>query len=94
MHGLGFASFLGAALWREPRRLLPLAGFNLGVELGQLAVVVGVVLPLLVLRRVTAARRDADEWLAPRWVRLPVSAVVALAGVYWFVERAGWLGAP
>jgi hydrogenase/urease accessory protein HupE len=88
VHGLGFASFLGAALWRDPRRLLPLAGFNVGVELGQLAVVGAVVLPLWGLRRAT---HPDDDWLAPRWVRLPVSAGVALAGAWLLAERAGWL---
>lgn len=85
VHGLGFASFLGAALWREPRRMLPLAGFNVGVELGQVAVVIAVVAPLLLLRRAT--RGAAGEGLAPRWVRVPVSAGVALAGAWWLVER-------
>ena len=86
VHGLGFASFLGEALLHERHRLLPLAGFNVGVELGQLAVVTAVALPLLWLRRRASAPGD---WLAPRWVRLPVSAAVAVAGVWWVVQRAG-----
>jgi len=96
VHGLGFASFLGAALLGEPRRLPALAGFNIGVELGQLAVVLVVVLPLLVLRRLRPERGPSGasgrgEWLAPRWLRLPVSAAVALAGAWWLIERAGWI---
>jgi len=39
VHGLGFAGFLGEALYGEPRRVVPLLGFNLGVEAGQLLVV-------------------------------------------------------
>ncbi|HZL99915.1 MAG TPA: HupE/UreJ family protein, partial [Planctomycetota bacterium] len=95
VHGLGFAGFLGAALWREPRRLLPLAGFNLGVELGQLAVVLAVALPLVLLRRAArgATAEPASRWLAPRWLRLPVSAGVALAGAWWLAARAGWVAA-
>jgi hydrogenase/urease accessory protein HupE len=95
VHGLGFAGFLGEALSDEPRRLLPLAGFNLGVELGQLAVVAMVVAPLLLWRRVVlpGAREPAQDgrWLAPAALRRLASAVVLLAGLYWFAGRAGWI---
>ena len=97
VHGLGFAGFLGEALLGEPRRLPALAGFNVGVELGQLAVVLVVVLPLLLWRRLRrdrsgpAGARGRGEWLAPRALRLTVSAGVALAGAWWLVERAGWI---
>jgi hypothetical protein len=97
VHGLGFAGFLADALAGETRRLVPLVGFNLGVEVGQLAVVVGVVGVLVVGRRV--ARRGASgagvegepeavRWLVPRPVRLVVSAGVTLAGLYWLAERS------
>jgi len=77
VHGLGFAAALGElklpreALWRA------LAGFNLGVELGQLAFVI-VVMPALVW-----ASRPG------RVPRLPqaLSAIVALVGAAWLVER-------
>jgi len=94
VHGLGFATFLGAALAGVRHRLLPLAGFNVGVELGQLAVVVAVSLLLLVLRRaLRGAPASADERaLAPRPVRRIVSAGVVIAGVWWLVQRTGWIG--
>jgi hypothetical protein len=38
LHGLGFANTLKSMLGREDSLLLPLFGFNAGVELGQLAV--------------------------------------------------------
>jgi hypothetical protein len=99
VHGLGFAGFLGQALAGEERRLVPLLGFNLGVELGQLAVVVLVVgllalVRALLVQRAWASgtqRRREDAWLAPRVVRLPVAAAVALAGAFWFIARAGWI---
>ena len=74
VHGLGFASALEARL--PPRTVVgPLLGFNLGVELGQLAIV-AIALPLLAaaararrrsippnrpLRRRHAARRHRHE---------------------------------
>jgi hypothetical protein len=99
VHGLGFAGFLGRALAGEERRLLPLLGFNLGVEAGQLAVVAAAVGLLLLLRTVSVQRawRSGAQpprhgaWLAPAAVRLPVAAAVSLAGAWWFVTRAGWI---
>jgi hydrogenase/urease accessory protein HupE len=78
VHGFGFAGAL-----REidlPRVEVPsaLLGFNVGVELGQLAVL-AVLLPLLALLR----RR---EGFGTRGVRVLSGCIVA-AGVVWFVQR-------
>lgn len=81
VHGLGFASML-AELLPPDHVVLPLLGFNLGVELGQLSIV-AVALPLLlwVARRLGAARY--------RRVGLVVAGVpLAAAGLYWLVDRA------
>ena len=96
LHGLGFASFLGQALAGEPLVVSALLGFNLGVELGQLAVVGA--LGLLLLPSTLRRRREARErgapvpGIAPRWLRLGASSAVTLLALYWFVERAGWIG--
>lgn len=79
LHGLGFAGVL-AELGLPSGEFLPaLLGFNLGVELGQLAVVAGAFV--------------AVGWWSSRpgyrrWVVIPGSAVIALVGVYWAIERA------
>lgn len=80
IHGFGFASVLRD--FGLPRQALgaSLFAFNAGVEVGQ-ACIVGVVAPLLALIRTQAPRQ------APRVV-LAGSLVVALAGGYWFVQRA------
>ena len=57
---------------------LPLFSFNLGVELGQIALA-AVVLPLLWQLR-------KWEWFLRRGVPA-ISALVALAGLYWLVAR-------
>ncbi len=80
VHGLGFASVLremgiGA---NGGGVLLPLFSFNLGVELGQLAVA-AVALPLILRLRTNPV------W-AGRWAPA-CSALVAMAGAYWLVER-------
>lgn len=79
VHGLGFASVLGD-LSLPARALAPaLLGFNLGVELGQLAIVAASV-PILFALRETALYR---HWLLPA-----TSAGIALLASGWFVERA------
>ena len=94
LHGLGFAGFLRDALAGETLIVTALFGFNLGVELGQLAVVVALVAPLILwkrLRRGKAVAAVVKPALAPSAVRMGASACVVVAGLYWFAERAGWL---
>jgi hydrogenase/urease accessory protein HupE len=80
VHGLGFADALRELGINSGRFgiVVPLVGFNLGVEVGQLCVA-AIVLPILWnLRR--------NPVFVRRWV--PVCSVaVALAGSYWMVER-------
>lgn len=78
VHGFGFAGAL-APLDLPPGRLLPaLLGFNLGVEAGQLAVIL-LAWPLRVLLR---------RMRAPAWTLDGVSASLCALGTFWFVSRA------
>lgn len=43
IHGLGFSNFLKSILSSEESLVLPLLGFNIGVELGQLVIVVVII---------------------------------------------------
>ncbi|MDQ3287004.1 MAG: HupE/UreJ family protein [Pseudomonadota bacterium] len=78
VHGFGFAGALGELGLPDQDRLLSLIAFNLGVELGQLAVV-AIVLPLLFL-----VRRQA--WYA-RWAMPAASLAIAALGAWWLVAR-------
>lgn len=81
VHGFGFAGVLLEAQLPSERLATTLFGFNLGVELGQLACV------LLLWPLLQAAWRVADG----RWYRAIVdygSAAILTVGVYWFVGRA------
>jgi hydrogenase/urease accessory protein HupE len=80
IHGFGFAGALReSGLAGQGAELLsPLLAFNLGVELGQLAVA-AVFLPLLFLAR----RMQAVE----RFATPAVSAVVIALGSFWLVQR-------
>lgn len=79
VHGVGFAGPLKDLGLRGGELVLPLLGFNLGVELGQLAVVALLLPPALLLRERSAYRR----WIVPAGS----SAVAALALV-WLAERS------
>jgi hypothetical protein len=78
VHGLGFAGPLQDLGLRRGEILMPLLGFNLGVELGQLALV-ALLLPL------ACALRKA------RWYRIAAvqggSAAIAVLALAWTVER-------
>ncbi len=85
VHGLGFASVLkGIGLGAGGQSILPpLLAFNLGVEIGQIAVVL-LALPLLIqLRKSETFARLGTPAL---------SAAVVLLGSAWLIQRAFGLG--
>jgi hypothetical protein len=79
VHGFGFASVLADLGLPREALALALVGFNLGVELGQLAIVLAF-LPLAFALRRTGFYR--------RWVMVGGSLAIALLAAAWFVERA------
>lgn len=82
LHGLGFAGALAAVGWPSGRTVAALLGFNLGVELGQLAVI-GLVLALIA----AAARAGVAR---PR-LTAGLSAVIGATGAAWTVTRLAGL---
>ena len=92
VHGLGFAGAIKDAISFEPLRITALLGFNLGVECGQLAIV----LPLALVFAWLPGSRSAGEleraFLAPRWLRRAASLLIVVAGLYWFAQRARLIG--
>ena len=79
LHGFGFASVLADMGLPPGARAISLVSFNLGVEIGQLAVVVAV-MPLAYAVRATSFYRQT----VMRWGS---SAIAALAFV-WLIQRA------
>lgn len=78
VHGLGFASaFANAGLPRHDF-LVGLIGFNLGVECGQLAVIVSAFLVIGWFRHRPWYRRA---------IVIPVSSVIALIALIWTLQR-------
>ena len=79
VHGLGFAAALGETGLGGSRFLLRLVGFNVGVEAGQLAIIV----PAFLLLATTFGGRP---WFRAR-ISIPVSIAIAFVGAYWALER-------
>lgn len=79
LHGFGFASVLADLGLPKHALVLALVGFNVGVELGQLAIV-AVFLPLAFSLRGTAFYRVG--------VLKGGSLIVALLATWWLVQRA------
>lgn len=79
VHGVGFAGVLQDLGLPQGSLALSLAGFNVGVELGQLAIV-GVFLPVAFLIR--------RSWAYRRIILAGGSAVIAAIAAVWLTERA------
>ena len=79
LHGLGFASVLGEIGLSQARFITSLIGFNIGVEIGQLGVIV-------------VAYCAVGFWFGHRHyyrslLQIPASIVIAIIGGWWFLER-------
>lgn len=79
MHGFGFSSTLMDLELPRSNLVLTLFGFNLGVEIGQVAIV-AVFVPLAYAARATVAYR--------RLALVAGSVVIAVLATIWLIERA------
>lgn len=78
LHGLGFAGVLGEIGLAPGAFVAALVGFNIGVEVGQIAVLLGCS---------AAVGAFVDKpWYRQR-VSIPASILIGLVGLYWTVER-------
>jgi hydrogenase/urease accessory protein HupE len=84
IHGFGFASALAERGLPHSALIYSLASFNIGVEIGQIAIV-SLVLPLMWLAD-RAMANGAAPVRKPALV-YPFSVLVAALGLWWFAER-------
>jgi hypothetical protein len=79
IHGLGFAASLNEIGLPRNKFFTSILSFNIGVELGQIAVIMAafllIVLPL-----------GKKPWYK-KWVVYPLSILIALVALYWTIER-------
>jgi hypothetical protein len=72
IHGMGFSNYLRSLLGREENITVPLLGFNLGLELGQIVIVITVLVAASIFINIlNVARRD--------WKLVISSAVAGIA---------------
>ena len=79
LHGMGFAGVLSGLGLPESDFLTALIFFNLGVEAGQLAVIVTAFLLVFWLLK--------DPQRYRQWVVIPISILISLIGILWTYER-------
>jgi hypothetical protein len=79
IHGLGFSNFLRAILGGEESILLPLFAFNVGLEIGQLAIVAVVLVAGTLACEVAGLSR-------PRWTTA-LSLLITAAGTQMILQR-------
>jgi|TARA_B110000285_G_C15111697_1_gene611515 hydrogenase/urease accessory protein HupE len=83
LHGLGFAGILNEIGMSDNYFITSLISFNLGVEIGQLVVI-------------SICFLSIGLWFGKKdWYRTylttPLSAIIAVIGLVWFVKRIGFL---
>ena len=79
VHGMGFAGALGHLGLPKDAYLTCLVMFNLGVELGQLTVILTAYFLL--------ARYFGDKPYYRRYIVIPLSALIAVIALYWTIQR-------
>jgi hypothetical protein len=80
IHGMGFASSLNEIGLPRNKFLTSILSFNVGVELGQITIILAV-FTLLVLP--FGKRVDYRKWFV-----FPISIIIAIVAAYWTVQRA------
>ncbi len=86
VHGAGFANYLKALF--VDRIVVPLFGFNIGIELGQIVVLLAAAAALGLLDRAISWMRLPHRFESPLRVRIvAVSSLVVVVASVWAVQR-------
>jgi hypothetical protein len=89
VHGAGFANYLRSLFVAHVA--VPLFGFNVGIELGQIVVLCAAAAAFVAIDRgLQRFRRFSGATAALRWRVVGVSVVVILVATRWAAERAPW----
>ena len=76
LHGLGFAALLTQYGLPKDNFISLLLAFNVGVELGQLAVLI---MPFILVRAIFRKSQNKNQ------LKIPASIIIGLVGLYWVV---------
>jgi len=78
LHGLGFAAVLSHYGLPKDNFISLLLAFNIGVELGQLSVLI---LAFILIKLIFRQSEQSDK------IRIPASIIIGCIGLFWFIER-------
>ena len=87
-HGLGFASVLRDYGLPTDALAVALAAFNIGVEIGQIIIVLVAVSVLILMDKLMAMKGATEEVRKPALVYTG-SIVIGALGLYWLAQRTG-----
>jgi len=79
LHGLGFAGILNELEVLKDSFVISLLAFNIGIELGQILV-------LVLCYFLIAFLFKEKKWYR-KLITKPISAIIALIGIFWFFQR-------
>lgn len=85
IHGLGFAGFFGELGLPPGQFWSALIGFNIGVEIGQLSVILAAAILGAFLRKWLREPDGLGRYRS--WIALPASLLISLTGLWWGVTR-------
>ena len=77
LHGMGFGSVMSKLPMDPSQLVVPVIGFNLGVEAAQVSI-------LLIALGVTVWWNEKKEY---QWLRIAASLAIAVTGLVWTVQR-------
>ena len=83
LHGLGFALVLSDIGYRSSKLFLNLISFNIGIEVAQISII-------LFLYLLVAIKFANNKYYRIAF-QIPSSILIASIGLYWFIERIGFL---
>ena len=78
LHGMGFASVLNHYGLPKDNFLQLLLSFNIGVEIGQLSIII---LAFLLTKAILRHDYKIDK------IKVPASIIIGIIGMFWFIER-------
>lgn len=89
VHGAGFANYLRGLF--VTRVAIPLCGFNVGIELGQILLLSAAALAFVAVDQgLIKLGRLAGERAALRWRVVGISVAVIVVATRWAAQRAPW----
>lgn len=83
IHGMGFSTYLKSLLGRSESIITPLLGFNIGIELGQLIIVITLLSIYFLLNKIIGLKRSLWIWFITILVLTLVIPILIETNIFW-----------